>query len=72
MSLLEFSFRRDQNSRTEFMHYRRHSSMNLDRLKELVKNDTKQAEFIKITESNGQFLSKALDRTFEKLDIAAG
>ncbi len=67
MALLEFSFRRDQNSRMEFMHYRHHSSMNLDRLKELVKNDHKQAEFVRITETNGKYLSKALDRTFDKL-----
>lgn len=67
MSLLEFSFRRDQNSRMEFMHYRRHSSMHMDRLKELVKNDAKQAEIVKIAESNGNYLSRALDRTYEKL-----
>ncbi len=67
MSLLEFSFRRDQNSRMEFMHYRRHSSMHMDRLKELVKGDAKQAEIVKIAESNGNYLSRALDRTYEKL-----
>ncbi len=67
MSLLEFSFRRDQNSRMEFVHYRKHSSMNLGRLKELVKNDKKQAEFVKITESNGAYLSQALDHTFDML-----
>lgn len=67
MSLLEFSFRRDQNSRTEYMHYRGHSAKNLARLKELVKNDNKQAEFVKITETNGALLSKALDGTFDKL-----
>ncbi|MCC7531680.1 MAG: hypothetical protein IT342_24465, partial [Candidatus Melainabacteria bacterium] len=31
MSLLEFSFRRDQNSRMEYMHYRRHSTRYLER-----------------------------------------
>lgn len=67
MSLLEFSFRRDQNSRMEFMHYRKHSALNLDRLKELVKNDKAQQGIVKITESNGKFLSKALDSTFDKL-----
>lgn len=67
MSLLEFSFRRDQNSRMEFMHYRRHSSKHMDRLKELVKNDAAQAGIVKIAESNGNYLSKALDRTYEKL-----
>jgi len=67
MSLLEFSFRRDQNSRMEYMHYRRHSSLYLERLKDLVKEDNKQAEFVKIAESNGKLLSKALDRTFDKL-----
>lgn len=67
MSLLEFSFRRDQNSRMEFMHYRRHSSMHMDKLKELVKDDHVQAGFVKIAESNGNYLSKALDRTYDKL-----
>ena len=67
MSLLEFSFRRDQNSRIEYMHYRRHSALYLERLRELVKKDHQQAEFVKIAETNGNLLSKALDRTFEKL-----
>ncbi|MCP6726065.1 hypothetical protein NL526_28815, partial [Klebsiella pneumoniae] len=64
---MEFSFRRDENSRTEFVHYRRHSAKNLDTLKELVKNDKKQAEFIRITETNGAILSHALDHTFDML-----
>ena len=67
MSLLEFSFRRDQNSRMEYMHYRRHSTMHMDRLKELVKDDPAQAGIVKIAENNGNYLSKALDRTYEKL-----
>lgn len=67
MSLLEFSFRRDQNSRMEFMHYRRHSTKHMERLKELVKNDATQAGIVKIAENNGNYLSKALDRTYEKL-----
>lgn len=67
MALLEFSFRRDQNSRMEFTHYRRHSGIHMDNLKELVKNDHKQLEFVKIAETNGKYLSKALDRTFDKL-----
>jgi PAS domain S-box-containing protein len=68
MSLLEFSFRRDQNSRMEFLHYRNHSKMNLERLRRLVEGDKKQEDIVRITERNGAFLSKALDRTFEKLN----
>ncbi|MBA3859620.1 MAG: hypothetical protein C0507_22160 [Cyanobacteria bacterium PR.3.49] len=68
MSLLEFSFRRDQNSRMEFLHYRNHSTMNLARLRRLVVGDKAQEDIVRITERNGAFLSKALDRTFDKLN----
>ncbi|MBS1957711.1 MAG: PAS domain S-box protein [Cyanobacteria bacterium SZAS-4] len=67
MALLEFSFRRDNNSRMEFKHYRDHSENNLKRLKDIVHDDKKQSEIVKITESNGAYLSQALDRMFEML-----
>jgi len=68
MSLLEFSFRRDQNSRMEFLHFRRHSTINLERLRRLVEGDKTQVEIVKITERNGAYLSQALDRTYDKLN----
>lgn len=66
-AVLEYSFKRDQESRTKYQNFRRHSARNLDKLREMLKNEPQHAEVLKIAESNGKDLSAALDIVYERL-----
>lgn len=66
-AVLEYSFKRDQESRVKYLNYRRHSARNLERLREMLKNEPQHAEVLKIAEENNKDLSAALDIVYERL-----